>query len=543
MNRRLVNSAPARGGWTLLELLLAIAILSVLMGAMGSAVFIVTRSIDDGSSNATIINDTATVVDQIAADLKMAISFNEADRTPTSVQFTVPDRDDDGSPETIRYAWSGLSGDPVTREYNGSAPVAVIDHAESFDLDYLVTSIAGTGGTAESGVQSGMNILMVADEPDNLETNESLRLFLLESWNHTVTLIGEEATQAEYDAAVAVNDVAYISDQIDHGDLDTKLTGAAIGVVNEHKEMCELLDLSEDRARTGNNYASLVIDDNTHYITKPFFPDLLPICADKANLLLFDKPLAPGAVTLGHYPEDGGDPMLVVVEAGAQLWSGAAAPERRVILPWGDNFDFSLVSDNGHTILRRALEWAASQEEDEVVESPLYALFPDPIASPKDFTIRHDDWAVASVYPNLPADAISWKVTRVSFLAMQKGDPLSTLVIQIRRQGPPEGNPLQPGPPTSEILAQTTTLESDLPPLEYGSVMVTLSMDVSLTPGEGVCVAIGTNSGSDAAKVFYQDGTGQATLTNQFWWGETGDWNSNAGKDIPVVLQGSVEQP
>ncbi len=150
---------------------------------------------------------------------------------------------------------------------------------------------------------------------------------------------------------------------------------------------------------------------------------------------------------------------------------------------------------------------------------------------------------MASIIPELAEDAVSWKVTSASFIARQKGDPLSTLVIQVRRQGPPTtGSPPAPGPPLSEILAQTTLLETELP-LVYGWVQVTFDMEQSLSPSEGVCITIGTNSGSDAAEVLYQNGGAAPTPSNQFWKGKSGDWSMSAGRDIPIELQGTVETP
>ena len=41
------------------------------------------------------------------ADLQLATGFTE--RTTKAATFTVPDRDGDSKPETLRYAWSGVA--------------------------------------------------------------------------------------------------------------------------------------------------------------------------------------------------------------------------------------------------------------------------------------------------------------------------------------------------------------------------------------------------------------------------------------------------
>ena len=56
---------------------------------------------------------------ELLADLEFALAFSE--KTDHALTFTVPDRDGDFISETIRYAWSGTPGDPLTRQYNGGA--------------------------------------------------------------------------------------------------------------------------------------------------------------------------------------------------------------------------------------------------------------------------------------------------------------------------------------------------------------------------------------------------------------------------------------
>jgi hypothetical protein len=95
--------------------------------------------------------------DQIAADLKMALSITE--QTPTAVTFTVPDRSGDGVTETIRYAWAG-PGSPVTRQCNGQpVPAASIaDNVQSFSLQY-----AGKTTGPATPVESAEQLLISYD--------------------------------------------------------------------------------------------------------------------------------------------------------------------------------------------------------------------------------------------------------------------------------------------------------------------------------------------------------------------------------------------
>ena len=129
-----VRSQPLRA-FTLLELVLAIVILSLIVAACGSVGLLAVRTLN-ACGAADPLAEGRAAADEIAADLRMALAITE--QTPTAITFTVPDRNGDGSPETIRYAWSG-AGTPLTRQVNGApvpaAPIA--QNVQVFDLQYL----------------------------------------------------------------------------------------------------------------------------------------------------------------------------------------------------------------------------------------------------------------------------------------------------------------------------------------------------------------------------------------------------------------------
>ena len=76
----------------------------------------------------------------------------------------------------------------------------------------------------------------------------------------------------------------------------------------------------------------------------------------------FSQYLAPGLDALGKYSSYYG-PSLVALEQGASLYGGGTAAGRRVQLPMGNyGYDFSLLSNDGKTLLRRCFEWAAHKE-------------------------------------------------------------------------------------------------------------------------------------------------------------------------------------
>jgi len=132
---------PTRGdsGLTLVEVVVAIAITSILLAGMASALLIASRAADPVGPTNTVLA-TSMAAHDILGELRFAIAFTE--RTATAVEFTVADRNGDEAPETIRYAWSGTAGDPLTRQYNGGTAVNVVENVQEFQLDYDLRTVS-----------------------------------------------------------------------------------------------------------------------------------------------------------------------------------------------------------------------------------------------------------------------------------------------------------------------------------------------------------------------------------------------------------------
>ncbi len=129
---------PPCSGFTLAEVLLSTAIMGILMTGVASAILIASRALPDPSTPTEALLRSSGAAEQMASELYCALNFTE--RTSTSVEFNVPDRDADLAPETIRYAWSGTPGDPLTRQYNGGTLVEVLDDVHEFSLSYDLTT-------------------------------------------------------------------------------------------------------------------------------------------------------------------------------------------------------------------------------------------------------------------------------------------------------------------------------------------------------------------------------------------------------------------
>jgi type II secretory pathway pseudopilin PulG len=128
-----------RRAFTLLELLASLAITTILVLTMGSAMLIASRSIPDGTGRVEQISTATNAVEEFIDDLRVAVYVTEW--TNNAVGVSVPDRNGDGVPEHIRYAWSGVAGDALTRSLNGSAPVTYAEQVDHFNLSWDLTSV------------------------------------------------------------------------------------------------------------------------------------------------------------------------------------------------------------------------------------------------------------------------------------------------------------------------------------------------------------------------------------------------------------------
>jgi prepilin-type N-terminal cleavage/methylation domain-containing protein len=135
-----IYRAGLRRGFTLVEMVVTVAILSVIMLGMGSAMIIATRALPEADNPAAAAIAAASAAERLAAELQYAVSIN--DSNATAIEFTVADRNHDDVPETIRYEWSGTPGDPLTRQYNGGTPYEALADVSQFNLTYDLQSIS-----------------------------------------------------------------------------------------------------------------------------------------------------------------------------------------------------------------------------------------------------------------------------------------------------------------------------------------------------------------------------------------------------------------
>ena len=124
-----------RSGHTLIELIVSVAVSGILVVGLMSTLYTATRATDPAAGAGRILDGSLSAHD-LLGELQLAVTFLE--RSANAVTFTVADRNGDTADETIRYAWSGTPGDPLTRQYNGGAALEVLQDVHDFTLTYDV---------------------------------------------------------------------------------------------------------------------------------------------------------------------------------------------------------------------------------------------------------------------------------------------------------------------------------------------------------------------------------------------------------------------
>lgn len=139
LNSTFQRQIPA-AGYTLIELIVSMGVASVLLVGLPSSIYIASQAFS-GNTIAVSRSTTAQIQSDIINDLKYCLSFSEL--TANAVTMTVPDRDNDGVPEIIRYSWSGTNGDPLVYQYNGGTAANIAEDVYNFNLTNITRFIAG----------------------------------------------------------------------------------------------------------------------------------------------------------------------------------------------------------------------------------------------------------------------------------------------------------------------------------------------------------------------------------------------------------------
>ncbi|QDV74270.1 hypothetical protein [Botrimarina mediterranea] len=129
-----------RPAYTLLELMIALGSASVLMAGLSSALFIAAQglNLDQGASASRGRADA--VMGRVLADARTATRFRSV--TPTAIELDVADRTGDSAADRLRYEWSGVVGDPLTRTLNGGAAVTLLHDVRALTFESTTRAVA-----------------------------------------------------------------------------------------------------------------------------------------------------------------------------------------------------------------------------------------------------------------------------------------------------------------------------------------------------------------------------------------------------------------
>ncbi len=367
--------SPYRTAYTLMELVVSMASATIILGGLSASLYIASQGLRP--SGTAQRSEADQILDQFAADVEHALTFSE--RTANAATFTVPDRDGDGLPDTIRYAWRGTPGDPLTYEYNGSTAETIAEDVHYFNLATTTRFMAAPVIPPSEG---GSKLLLVVTDPASPTAQETATQSLIESWGYTVTRIDENDSQANFNAAVGENSVAYVPQTITSSSLGTKLREASIGVVIEEEKITDEFGISSGEMTFTET--SIEVTDNTHHITEPFNLGVVTFAATAQAVGGRAGTPAPGLKILALKPSSATS-MLDVIETGGELFDSGTAAGRRVKLPWGGNeFDINSLTADGRSIMQRSIAWAAGAGEDPLPKLLLVVTDPANLTADED---------------------------------------------------------------------------------------------------------------------------------------------------------------
>lgn len=345
------SSAKSRRGHTLAEMVMAMASATVLMAGLGGAVVVASRAFRPETGATYSRTNAALSEHDLLANLRLATGFTE--RTDKAATFTVPDRDGDGNPETLRYAWSGTTGDPLTLSYNGGAPLPVASDVRAFSLAYATQTVAGVNLPAE---QTGSQILLLVNDSQNPTANELARKTLMESWNFVIVMRGlNDGTNAIVSAA-GQSQAVYVSGTLNAASFSgaASLAALSVGIVNEHPDLADEFGFAASTTHVPFG-TQVAIANVSHYIITGL-PSGNVSVGYPGGMYSLGGTLATNLNILGTVS---GAPGLATVDPGKLLIDGRTAAGRRVMVPWGGaNTDPTNWNATGQMLTCRAIEWA-----------------------------------------------------------------------------------------------------------------------------------------------------------------------------------------
>jgi hypothetical protein len=356
-----MSKKQQRRGYSLAEMVISMSSATVLLAGMGSSIYLANRAFRTENTAVAARTEAAITEQEMLADLQLATGFTE--RTTKAVTFTVPDRDGDNQPETLRYAWSGISGDPLTFTYNGGATRTLLTDVRSFALNYQTQTLAANPLPAEL---IGSTILLAVNDSNNPDANELARKNYLEKWNYQVIMMGTNDTATKIADCLGKSQAVYLSSTVEETKFDQAipyLASTPLGIVTEHSDLVDELGLAG--GFTTNSVSTINIANNNHYIATGLNVGNVNLYYSATSNCSLTAP-ASDLCLVGSV--NSGIPSLASLSKNKKTISGSNAPGRRVVLPWEDDtFNPDSLKPEGLLLMKQSVEWATGLGADPIL--------------------------------------------------------------------------------------------------------------------------------------------------------------------------------
>jgi hypothetical protein len=177
-------------------------------------------------------------------------------------------------------------------------------------------------------------------------------------------------------------------------------------------------------------------------------------------------------------------------------WSGApGAPLVRTV----NGAAHDLVNNVQEFALEYGVRDKAEQFEGPLFESGETVLAElASVSSANDYDVKLDKWVGQLFTPTLPANTLSWKVSKVGLQTRAKSPNNGQFKVQLR-------SATGTGTPTSDVVAEATVSESDLNGA-YGWYEYAFPDFASRLPSENLCLVVRQTSGDVACQAKYEGG-------------------------------------
>lgn len=130
----LIVTRPQSRGFTLIEMIMSLTIVSVIMVSIGSVMVMMSKAIPTEDSDSVIQSRNQRNLLLLKRELEMATEITSI--TSNSISFTVPDRDSDGRPEELVVSNSG-DNQPLIISYNGTLEHQLLGQIDNFDIQMV----------------------------------------------------------------------------------------------------------------------------------------------------------------------------------------------------------------------------------------------------------------------------------------------------------------------------------------------------------------------------------------------------------------------